>query len=113
VGARARLLLAKSLSEQRTELLPLRLTSGHSQYFAVNLLPCYDCIDIERSAWRSLPSLPHWYIEKHVFRRELIPPFPVFKASAAPSTVFALSEFMDLVEAHGLTGVSLTEAWSG
>jgi len=101
-----------------TERLPLRTKSG-KQYTLLNLLPLYDCVNLEESKFICFDSGKVMRVEQYEFDKTSLPGASLFRTSVHPFGVFATEglfnrdlEFKYIVESHGLTGLRFVEIWN-
>jgi hypothetical protein len=101
------------------EILPLKASDG-ADYAVLNITPCHDCIDEERSEGpRFADGRRFIEITRYEFKPERIPRLTLFKASIRPFQIFATeglvpkdSEFKARIERAGLEGLTFVEVWN-
>lgn len=112
----ARFQLADIL-DPAAELLPLHALTGE-RFTLANVLPCYDCVDVEASEWSTSPAGERLWIERYQFVIERLPKVSLFKTEAS-SHILATEgwldrecEFKPRVEQLGLCGLVFQEIWN-
>jgi hypothetical protein len=103
----------ESLLLAHGELLPLECEQAKLAVFnPVNVL---DALDEAASIVQRLPSSGRVaWIEKHVFRREVIQGFQVFKIkSLRVSPTFVGEQFVEQWRSAGLRGLTFEQVWEG
>ncbi len=94
-------------------------TKDRQSYLLLNILDCSNCIDEDRSEWRSLPTRARVTITRFAFRPERLPDVSLFKAKASPDDIFVHTgavppekDFKALYEDFGLRGLRFEEVWN-
>jgi hypothetical protein len=108
----------RSIFEEAGELLPL--PHKGDMYYVVNVTTVADCIDAEKTHYRTLPSGFHYQITRYEFSPDRLPSTAIFKAPGLASTqIFAIegrgdpdNEFRAIVEREKLEGLYFNEIWS-
>ncbi len=94
------------------ELLPLACEQAPLVVF--NPLRVVDALDEAVSTIRRFDDGRIMWIQKHVFRQDVIHDLPVFKiASLQPSPIFVGEEFVERWHAAGLRGLEFQQVWEG
>jgi hypothetical protein len=114
----ARLALSDILDESTAELLRLNGDDGET-YWLLNVLSCCDCVDEDRTKWKTLNTGTRLFPELYEFVPDKVLHKPIFKSTSWTNDILLSqgllprqSEFKARVEDLGLTGMSFREVWN-
>jgi hypothetical protein len=118
VAAPKTMLNVSAFFEAAGEVLPLPFEE--ITYSLLHITQCVDCLDEERSTWRSTPEGIRFGLEEYVFHPESLGASSLFKIPQQPRgslltferTRQPCEEFKAYVEAEGLTGLEFYLLWS-
>ena len=101
----------KNLIDDEIELLSISFDEG--EYFIINVLEILDCIDYERSEYKTFSDGRIMRIKKYEFIRNEIYGKHIFKLKDfAVNYAFVSDEFKSIVERNDLHGFKFVHVWS-